>query len=284
MAHMAEERIDPAYGHTADSPDQIPVAGWREILVRVWRRGRRNGVSVTAAGVAFYPLLTIFPGIIALLGLFGLMVGPDAVEGNLFQLSDILPPQAAELVLGQMKDLTHRNLVGAGALGALTIGMWSASAGVRALMQACNVAYDEEERRPILHSYRTSVLLTLFGLALGALVVLLALSVPEVVRWIVLAVAMMIALAVLYRYAPCRRTPRWEWVSLGAVTATALWLGGTWLFTWYVTSLGRFNRLYGALGAVVILLLWLMISGHAILLGAELNAEMERQTKKDTSG
>ena len=283
MTHIAEERIDPAYGHTADSPDQIPAAGWREILTRVWRRGRRNGISVTAAGVAFYTLLTIFPGMIALLGLFGLMVGPDAVEGNLFQLSDILPPQAAELVLGQMKDLTHRNLMGAGALGALMIGMWSASAGVRALMQACNVAYDEEERRPILHSYRTSVLLTLFGLALGALVVLVALSVPEVVRWIVLAVAMMIALAVLYRYAPCRRTPRWEWVSLGAVTATALWLGGTWLFTWYVTSLGRFNRLYGALGAVVILLLWLMISGHAILLGAELNAEMERQTKKDTT-
>jgi membrane protein len=161
--------------------------------------------------------------------------------------------------------------------------MWSASAGVRALMQACNVAYDEEERRPILHSYRTSVALTLFGILLGALVVLVTLSVPLLARWLVLAAAMMVALAVLYRHAPCRRTPRWEWVSWGAAFATALWLGGTWFFTWYVTSLGRFNRLYGALGAVVILLLWLLISGHAILLGAELNAEMERQTRKDTT-
>ena len=283
MTQIAEDSIDPAYGHTADSPQQIPAAGWREILVRVWRRGRRNGVSVTAAGVAFYTLMTVFPGVLALLGLFGLMAGPDAVEGNLFQLGDILPPQAAELVLGQMKELTHRNLMGAGALGALLIGMWSASAGVRAMMQACNVAYDEEERRPILHSYRTSVLLTLFGTTLGALVVLVALAVPLVVRWLVLAAAMMVALAVLYRYAPCRRTPRWEWVSWGAVLATVLWLGGTWLFTWYVTSVGRFNHLYGTLGAVVVLLLWLLISGHAILLGAELNAEMERQTRKDTT-
>ncbi|HWI38683.1 MAG TPA: YihY/virulence factor BrkB family protein, partial [Burkholderiales bacterium] len=244
MTHIAEERIDAAYGHNADSPEQIPAAGWREILARVWRRGRRNGVSVSAAGVAFYTLLTIFPGTLALLGLFSLMVGPDAVEGNLFQLGDILPPQAAELVLGQMKELTHRNLMNAGAVGSLLLGMWSASAGVRALMQACNVAYDEEERRPILHSYRTSVLLTLFGLALGALVVIVALAVPLLVRWLVLGVAMMLALAVLYRYAPCRHTPRWEWVSWGAAFATLLWLGGTWLFTWYVTNLGRFNRLY----------------------------------------
>jgi membrane protein len=95
MAHIAEERIDPAFGHTADSPRQIPVAGWREILARVWRRGRRNGVSVTAAGVAFYTLMTIFPGVLALLGLFGLLVGPDRVEGNLFQLGDILPARRA---------------------------------------------------------------------------------------------------------------------------------------------------------------------------------------------
>src|SRR3954470_20012053 len=114
MSRIAENyprhSLDPARGHTADSPKDIPAAGWREILLRVWRRGRRNGVSVTAAGVAFYTLLTIFPGMLALLGLFGVMVGPDAVEGNLFQLGDILPPQAAQLVVGQMKELTHSNL------------------------------------------------------------------------------------------------------------------------------------------------------------------------------
>jgi membrane protein len=282
MSRIAED-CNPALGHTADSPKDIPAAGWREILVRVWQRGRRNGASVTAAGVAFYTLLTIFPGMIALIGLFGLFVGPDTVEGNLFQLSDILPPQAADLVLTQMKDLTHRNLMGVGALGGLLIGMWSASAGVRALMQACNVAYGEEERRPILRSYWTSVLLTLFGIVLGAMVVLVAVSAPAAVRWTVLALAMLVALAVLYRYAPCRRQPRWEWVSWGAAIATVLWLGGTALFTFYVSNLGSFNHLYGALGAVVVLLLWLLISGYAILLGAEINAEMERQTRKDTT-
>jgi membrane protein len=277
------EDCDSAHGRTADSPGEIPPSGWRQILARVWRRGRRNGVSVTAAGVAFYTLLTVFPGILALIGLFGLFVGPDTVEGNLSLLGDILPPHAAELAIAQMRDLTERNMLNMGALGGFLLGLWSASAGVRALMQACNVAYDEEERRPLLHSYRTSVFLTLFGIALGALVVVIAVSVPLLARWIVLGTAMMFALAVLYRYAPCRHTPRWEWVSWGAGIATFLWLSGTWLFTWYVTNLGRFNRLYGALGAVVILLLWLLISGHAILLGAEINAEMERQTKKDTT-
>jgi len=277
------EDCDGAHGRTADSPGEIPPSGWRQILARVWRRGRRNGVSVTAAGVAFYTLLTVFPGILALIGLFGLFVGPDTVEGNLSLLGDILPPHAAELAIAQMRDLTERNMLNMGALGGFLLGLWSASAGVRALMQACNVAYDEEERRPLLHSYRTSVFLTLFGIALGALVVVIAVSVPLLARWIVLGTAMMFALAVLYRYAPCRHTPRWEWVSWGAGIATFLWLSGTWLFTWYVTNLGRFNRLYGALGAVVILLLWLLISGHAILLGAEINAEMERQTKKDTT-
>lgn len=282
MARIAEER-DRAHGSAADSPSEIPPSGWLQILRRVWRRGRRNGISVTAAGIAFYAMLTVFPGILALVGLFGLFVGPDAVEGNLSLLGEIMPREAAQLVLDQLQDLTQRNLMNLGALGGLLLGLWSASAGVRALMQACNVAYDEEERRPLLHSYRTSVLLTLFGLVLGAGVVILALAVPAALRWIVMGVAMMLALAVLYRYAPCRRTPRWEWVSWGAAIATILWLGGTALFTWYVASLGRFNRLYGALGAIVVLLLWLMITGHAILLGAEINAEMERQTDKDTT-
>jgi len=249
----------------------------------VWQRGRRTGASVTAAGIAFYTLLTLFPGMIALIGLFGLFVGPDTVNGGLFELHDILPPEAADLVLAQMKDLTDRNLMGAGALGGLLIGMWSASSGVRALMQACNVAYQAEERRPLVKNYLISFVLTLFGLALGAFLVIVALRVPVMLRWVLLGAAMMLALAVLYRYAPCRHQPRWEWVSWGAAIATSVWLAGTELFTLYVTHLGRFNRLYGTLGAVVILLLWLLMTGYSILFGAALNAEMERQTEKDVT-
>ena len=272
-----------ADGGLADSPDEIPPSGWGQILRRVWHRGRRTGASVTAAGIAFYTLLTIFPGMIALIGLFGLFVGPDTVDGGLFELHNLLPPDAADLVLAQMKDLADRNLMGIGALGGLLIGMWSASSGVRALMQACNVAYEAEERRPLIKNYLISIAFTLFGLALGAVVVVIALRVPVLYRWLLLAAAMMLSLAVLYRYAPCRHQPRWEWVSWGAAIATILWLAGTELFTLYVSHLGRFNRLYGALGAVVILLLWLLITGHSILFGAALNAEMERQTQKDTT-
>src|SRR3954469_24209701 len=272
-----------ADGGLADSPDEIPPSGWGQILRRVWHRGRRTGASVTAAGIAFYTLLTIFPGMIALIGLFGLFVGPDTVDGCLFELHKLLPPDAADLVLAQRKALAHRSLMGVDPLGDLLTGLWSASSGVRALMQACNVAYEAEERRPLVKNYLISFVLTLFGLALGAFLVIVALRVPVMLRWVLLGAAMMLALAVLYRYAPCRHQPRWEWVSWGAAIATSVWLAGTELFTLYVTHLGRFNRLYGTLGAVVILLLWLLITGCSILFGAALNAEMERQTEKDVT-
>jgi membrane protein len=265
---------------SAASPSKISAAGWKQILRRVWQRGRRNGISVTAAGVAFYTLLTVFPGTLALIGLFGLFVTRSEIEERLSDLGEMLPPQAAELVLAQMQDLTERNLAGIGAFGGLLLGLWSASAGVRALMQACNVAYDCEERRPLLRSYRTSLVLTVFGLTLAALAVALALALPFAARWPLFAAAMMLGLAVLYRYAPCRPEPHWQWVSWGAAVATALWLAGTGLLSLYVANLGHFNRLYGTLGAVVIVLLWLLITGHSILLGAELNAEIERETSR----
>jgi membrane protein len=279
----AEDAPDLARGRLAESPTEIPARGWREIFGRVWRRGKRNGISVTAAGVAFYTVLSIFPGALALIGLFGLFLNPDDVERRVAELGAMLPPQAAEFVVEHMQDVAERNLMGLGAVGGLLLGLWSASAGVRALMQACNVAYECEEQRPILRAYRTSLVLTVFGILLAAFVAIFLHSAPLFLKWPLLAVVMMLALAVLYRYAPCRHEPRWEWVSWGAAAGTFIWLAGTALLSLYVSNLDRFNTLYGALGAVVILLLWLLITGHAILLGAELNAEMERQTKKDTT-
>jgi membrane protein len=282
-AVAAEDHPDIALGRLADSPEQIPPAGWREILGRVWQRGKRNGIAVTAAGIAFYMILSVFPAVLALMGLFGLFLNPDDVERRLAELGGLLPPYASEFVIRHMREVSARNLMGLGAVGGLLIGFWSASAGVRALMQACNVAYDIEEQRPILHAYRTSLVLTVFAITLAALAVILMHSAPFILKWLLIALLMMLALAVLYRYAPCRKEPRWEWVSWGAGVATLLWLMGTGLLSLYVSNFDRFNHLYGALGAVVILLLWLLLTGHAILLGAELNAEMERQTKKDTS-
>lgn len=283
MARIAETQADVAPGRTAEAPTEIPAAGWREILGRVWQRGKRNGIAVTAAGVAFYMILSVFPAALALIGLFGLFLNPDDVERRVSELGGLLPPYASEFVVRHMREVAERNLLGLGAVGGLLIGFWSASAGVRALMQACNVAYDTEEQRPILRAYRTSLVLTVFGITLGALAVILMHSVPFILKWLLIAVLMMLMLAVLYRYAPCRKEPRWEWVSWGAGVATVLWLAGTGLLSLYVSNFDRFNHLYGALGAVVILLLWLLLTGHAILLGAELNAEMERQTKKDTT-
>jgi len=283
VARTAEKHPDVALGRLAETPTQIPAAGWREIFGRVWRRGKRNGISVTAAGVAFYVVLSIFPAALALIGLFGLFLNPDDVERRVAELGELLPPQAAEFVVTHMQEVAERNLMGLGAIGGLLLGFWSASAGVRALMQACNFAYECEEKRPILHAYRTSLVLTCFGIALAAFTALFLHSATPWLKWPLMVIVMMLALAVLYRYAPCRKEPRWEWVSWGAAFGTAIWLAGTILLSAYVSNLDRFRTLYGALGAVVVLLLWLLITGHAILLGAELNAEMERQTKKDTT-
>jgi membrane protein len=189
--------------------------------------------------------------------------------------------------------------LGIGAIGGLLLALWSASSAVRTLMEALNVAYNEEERRGMIAFYGTALLLT-FGaviaiiVAMGLVVVMPALlkliglnwlmeTIVSLVRWPVLALLAIVGFAIVYRYAPSRAKPRWRWVSWGAAVAVALWLIGSALFSLYVTRFGNYNETYGAAGAIVILLMWFLLSSYAILIGAEINAEMERQTKKDTT-
>jgi membrane protein len=213
----------------------------------------------------------------------------------------MLPPQAAEVLLTQLHDLasTDRTALGFGAIAGLLLALWSASAAVRTLMEALNVAYDEEESRGFIRFYGTALLLTLAGivgviLAIGLVVALpavLGLAGPSsvvdillrIVRWPILALLAIVGFAVVYRYGPSRREPRWRWVSWGATVAVALWIVGSALFSLYVTRFGNYNETYGAAGAVVILLMWFLLSSYAILIGAEINAATERQTRKDTT-
>jgi membrane protein len=288
-------------GRDARTPKDIPARGWKDILWRVKEQIAQDRLSIIAAGVAFYGLLAVFPGLIALVGLYGLAFDPQQVEQQVSALSGILPAQAADILLGQLHDLTTTDstALSIGAIGGLLLALWSASAGMRTLMEALNIAYGEEEKRGFLRFYGTALLLTLAAILGTVIALALVIALPIVLKflglssalswvisiaaWPILVGMMLLGLAIVYRYGPSREEPRWRWVSWGAVTATLLWIAGSVLFTVYVTRFGNYNETYGSVGAIVILLMWFLLSSYAVLIGAELNAEMERQTRADTT-
>ncbi len=288
-------------GHAADHPQNIPRAGWLDIFKRVKDEISRDHVSVVAAGVAFFGLLAIFPAIAALVSIAGFFVDPAEVTNRIDQIVQVLPEDAAAIIAEQLRAVTGGNqtAVGFAAILGLLVALYGATKGTMTLMEGMNIAYDEEETRGVVELYGTGVALTLamiFGLllALGALVVVPATfavmpfpgwieTLVTWLQWPLLAVMGMFGLAVIYRYGPARADPEWRWVSPGAVVAMVLWLAGTAAFSVYVTNFGSYNETYGTLGGAIILLTWLWLSAFIVLLGAELNAEMEHQTRRDTT-
>jgi membrane protein len=291
----------PDRGRSADRPGAIPAPGWRDILWRVWAQVGEDNISIVAAGVAFYAMLALFPAITAFVSLFGLFADPDQVQAQFATLRGVIPDDAWSLLNDQLTAVVSARpgSLGISALIALVVALWSAGAGVRAMMTALNIAYDESEKRGFLRFYGTAFLFTI-GIALVGIVSLgVIVIVPVLLNlvelggiaqvlirflpWLVLAGFVAVALGVLYRYGASRNEPKTRWVSWGAILATGLWLGASLLFSIYVSNFGSYNETYGALAAVMILLLWLWISAFIVLLGAELNAEMEHQTERDTT-
>jgi membrane protein len=225
---------------------------------------------------------------------------PQQVTQQVAALRGILPAQATDLILQQLTELTSmdRASLGVGSIVAILFALWSASAGMRTTMQALDVAYEEEEKRGTIKFYATALLLTLGAIVAAAVAVAVVVALPAVIkflglgtllenaisyaRWPLLAVGMIVGLAVLYRYGPDRKAPRWRWVTWGAAIATVMWLIGSALFSLYVTQFGNYNKTYGSMGAVVILLTWFLLTAYVLLIGAEIDAEMERQTLNRT--
>ena len=287
-------------GREASRPSEIPKSGWRDILLRVKAEISDDHVSISAAGVAFYGLLAIFPAIAALIGIAGLMLDPAAIEAQLAQVASILPENAAQIVQDQARKVAQ-NTGGTtfAVIAGLALALYSASSGMRTLMESMNIAYDEEEKRGFVRLYATALALTLV-LIVGAIVALAAMLVlPALLgslglgsvfqalltygRWPVLALLMVLGLAVIYRYGPSRENAQWRWITPGSIVATVLWVIASILFSIYVRNFGSYNETYGSLGGVIILLMWFWLSAFVVLLGAELNSEMEHQTKKDTT-
>jgi membrane protein len=298
---MSRRGNGDAAGREAERPSDIPPRGWFAVLKRVKAEVKDDNVSLLAAGVAFYAMLAIFPAIIALVTVYGMVADPAQVESQVGQFARNLPSGADQLLTEQL-----RNVVSAGRQ-ALSIGLalsllgvlWSASGGVQGLVKGLNVIYDERETRGFVKLRGLSLLLTLGAIVVAVVALALITVFPGVIdnlglgragqlaasiaRWVVLALLVLTALAVVYRFAPDRANPRWRWVGPGALVALVLWLLGSVGFSWYVDNFGKYNQTYGALAAVIILLLWLYLSAFAVLLGAEFDAESERQTARDTT-
>jgi membrane protein len=296
-----DERAKAEHGRHAERPAQIPRRGWWDVLKRTGREVKEDNVSIVAAGVAYYSFLAIFPALTALVFLWGLVADPGDIDRQLASFAGVLPGDAQQMLHDQLTRLASQShgSLGIGALASLAVALWSAGNGIGALITALNIAYDQQETRGFFRLTGLRLLLTVGGIvfvlvALGAVVVVPALfswlglsgigaDLVRWLRWPFLAAAVLGGLAVLYHVGASRTRPRWRWVSPGAVVATVLWLLGSVGFSFYVSHFGKYNQTYGSVGAIVILLTWFLLSAYVVILGAELNGELERQTVKDTT-
>jgi membrane protein len=290
-----------ARGREARRPGDIPNAGWRDIFGRVWSAVGKDNVSLISAGLAMYALLAVFPSLAAAVSVYGLFASPASVIQDMNAFAGILPPGAWDIFSKQLQDVARHtgSTLTATAAIALLLSLWSARSGMASLITATNVAYSQPERRGFFHLIWLSLAFTAGGVLAFLIMLLLGVAVPLMVkvlgvsagtewvvgilRWVLLWLVAIVGLAVIYRYAPARKKPRWRWVTWGSVIASTFWLLGSVLFAVYVRTFGSYGQTYGALGGVIVLLMWFYVSSFTIVVGAEINAEMERQTREDTT-
>lgn len=297
----AEQRADAAArGRHANAPHEIPARGWKDILWRTYAQLGEDRVLAVAAGVTFYVLLALFPAIVALVSLYGLVSDPAMLNQHLGAFAFVLPSGAMDIVRDQVTRIVAK---GSGTLsfaffGGLLVALWSANAGMKAMFDALNVVYGETEKRSFLALNAMSLLFTLCAMALAICAFSAIVVIPAVLayfglkasdtwigllRWPGLLVVVVAALTVLYRYGPSRRRAKWRWLTWGAAIATLAWLAASAGFSWYVANFGTYNETYGSLGAAIGFMTWIWLSSAIVLMGGELNAEIEHQTAQDST-
>ena len=295
------EALDAGRGKFASGPSEIPARGWKDILYRVNENISDHRVLALAAGMTFYSLLAIFPALAALVAIYGLFADPGSIATHLDEVAGFVPSGAMEVARDQ---LTRVAANGSGTLGftfaiGLAVSLWSANAAMKSLFDTLNIVYAELEQRSFIKLNAISLSFTAGAvafilIAVGAVgvlpVALKFIGLPDVTdlllriaRWPALLVILAFALALIYRFGPSREPPRWRWISWGSVAAALLWIAGSAVFSFYAANFGNFNATYGSLGAVIGFMTWMWISAIVILLGAELNAEIEHQTAHDTT-
>lgn len=287
-------------GRHASAPTEVPAAGWRDILTRTKNQLAEDNLTIVAAGVAFYAFVAVVPALGAMIAIYGLVADPAQVTANLQSLSRVLPAEVMPLLQEQMNRIVQNSdAAGWSVFIGIALALYSSASAMKALIIGLNIAYDEEEKRGFLKLQLVALGLTVAGIVGVLLVIGIAAIAPIALHWLglsdrwttlltwlrwpVLVLLFLAGLSGVYRFAPSRESPQWRWLTWGAGAATLLWIIGSAAFSLYVAKFGSYDQTYGSLGAVVIFLFWLFLTAFVILLGAELNSEMERQTKKDTT-
>jgi membrane protein len=288
-------------GRAATKPTEVDAGGWKDIAKRVAAEAKKDHLTLISAGVAFYFLIALIPAIAAAVSIYGLVADPAEVAGQIESFLQAAPTAVQDLVTEQAERVaaTSDTAASLSAILSILVALWAASGGCQHLIEAVNAAYDEEDSRGFVKRRGLALAMTLgaivfLGVAVGTIAVVPALLdgtalggaaqwAIQIGRWPLLALVVIGALAVLYRYAPDRDEPRWQWVSTGAIVATVVWLLASIGFSIYVQNFGNYNETYGSLGAIIIVMLWLFITALSMVLGAEVNAESEKQTREDTT-
>jgi len=291
---------DP-HGRTATRPAEIPTRGWRDIVARVWQNLGRDNTSLVSAGIGLHTLLAVFPALAVVVSVYGMFASAADVSRDLLPFLGVLPGDAAKLITDQLESLTtpQNHALGFGAIAATLLALWNSRQGMVSLMTATNIAYNERERRSLLRQVAVSIVFSLGAMLIFLVMLLVGVAVPLLLRvaplgrgatiallvsrWVVLWTFAVLGFSIAYRYAPDRQRAQWRWVTWGSVVAATVWLLGSLAFSAYVQNFGSYGKTYGALGGVIVLITWFYLMGFTIVLGAEINAEMEHQTAVDTT-
>ncbi len=289
------DAAEPGRGRAARYPWQIPPRGWKDIAWRTYREFGRARLPALAGGVTFYLLLATFPAVAAFVSLYGLFSSVDTVERQLVQMSAVFPRDVVNLIGQQMLRLAAQKHGTLGAAFALSAGVsiWSANAGMKALFDGVNIAYNETEKRPYLQRTLITYAATFVAIIFLVSVAVVGVAAPVVFhdlglrwapfRWIGIYLLAAGAFTLVYRFGPSRAPPKWRWVAGGGLFAALAWMGGSLSFSWYLNNFTHLGVTYGSLGAMIGFMLWVWFSVMVVLIGAELSAEIEHQTAQDTT-
>jgi len=299
MNHNAKK--NNSRGRHIKKPRNMPLLGWRDILLRVRNRLDTDNLGLIAGGVAFFFLLAIFPAISAMVAIYGLVNDPTDMQEQFQSFSQLLPTEASEIILSQLQEVTRQSSasLSMGALLGMLFAFWSSMKGMLAMIRALNVVNLEDEKRGFFELRFFAFFLTVCSVIFVVVCLFLIAFIPlllnnlglasfsetlfSLLRWPLLTVMILVMLAIIFRFAPSRNNARWVWIMPGTLVAVVLWLIGSILFSWYTSNYAQYNATYGSLGAVIILLLWFYLTAYIVLIGGVLNSEMEHQTGVDTT-
>ncbi len=293
-------RAEPGRGRDATTPRAIPARGWKDVLMRAKAAAKEDHVTLFGAGVALFGFLALVPALAALLSIYGLVANPATIDNQLADSLSAAPAEVRDLISQQVRSIGDAS---SGAILTVVVGfllaLWSASAGMKSLIEAINLAYDEEETRGFLKLRALALVFTLGAILFLVVAFALIAFLPpliastdlgtagrvliSVLRFVVLFAGVLFGFALLYRFGPDRDQPKWSWATPGAVFAAVGWIVLSLLFSIYTANFGRYNETYGALGAIVVVILWLLLSAVVVIFGAEINCELERQTVRDST-